>query len=275
MFKKLLIATAITLIPIAAIAWDQKPNQPLQSCAAQIPFGMPQLKKQNTTIECHTAYILQHDNVAKIPDWVAYTLTPEHAIGCVPRSNAFAADNILPKGERSEVKDYAGSGYDQGHLANDADMSWDKQVELESFLMSNMSPQTPAVNRGIWKVLETYVRAWAYDNNITYTIYAGNIYSDKSKTIGDDNVVVPDYLYKIVINDQTGEVQAYVFPNIQKNQGNDLTPFLTTVATIEQNTGIVFPLPKGADKNAKASAPWDVNLKKTSEAKKAACGSSE
>jgi len=237
--------------------------------------GMPSLGKPSTVIECHTAYILQHDNVAKIPDWVAYTLTPPHAIGCVARSNAFAADAILPKGQRSEVKDYSGSGYDQGHLANDADMSWDQQVELESFLMSNMSPQTPATNRGIWKVLETYVRAWAYGNNTTYTIYAGNIYGANSKTIGDDKVVVPDYLYKIVINDQTGDVQAYSFPNIASNQGSDIKPFLTTVAAIEQSTGISFPLPKGANKNAKASAPWPVDLKKTADAKKAACGSSD
>ena len=274
MIKRFIFAAAFFLLPFTVLAWDQKPNMPIQACAAQMPWGVPQLNKPNTLIECHTAYAVQHDEVAKIPDWVAYTLTPPHAIGCVPRSNAFAADNILPKGQRSEVKDYAGSGYDQGHLANDADMSWDQQVELESFLMSNMSPQTPATNRGIWKVLETYVRAWAYGNNTAYTVYAGNIYGANSKTIGDDHVVVPDYLYKIVINDTTNEVQAYAFPNSTANQGNDISKFLTSVAVIEQNTGISFPVPQGTDKSAKAAAPWPVDLKKTADAKKAACGNS-
>jgi len=271
MIKRLVLAAAVFLTPLAAFAWDQKPNQPVAACAAQVPYGAPTLTKPNTVVECHTAYILQHDNAAKIPAWVAYTLTPQHAIGCVARSNAFVADAILPKGQRSELNDYAKSGFDQGHLANDAEMSWDQQVEYESFLMSNMSPQYPALNRGIWKLLESYVRAWSYGNNTSYTVYAGDIYTASSKTIGDDKVVVPDALYKIVINDTTKEVQAYRFANITANQGNDLTPMLTTVAALEKETGITFPVPPGTDKNKKAAAPWPVDLKKTADAKKAQC----
>ena len=181
MFKQLL-ASIILLWPGYTLAWEQKPLLPVETCEEQLPYGIPQLTKLNTTIECHTAYILQHDNIAKIPNWVAYTLTPEHAIGCVARSNQFAADDALPKDQRSEPKDYSNSGFDKGHLANNADMSWDKQVEFESFLMSNMSPQFPNLNRSTWKELESAVRAWVFDNNVSYTIYAGNIYSASSKT---------------------------------------------------------------------------------------------
>ena len=259
------------LLPMPAFAWDQKPLLPPSVCSIQIPYGMPQLTNPNTTIECHSAYILQHDNTAKIPTWVAYTLTPQHAIGCIPRSNGFEVDSALPKGQRSDPKDYTGSGYDKGHLANNDDMSWDQQVEFESFLMSNMSPQTPALNRGIWKILESDVRAWAFDNNTSYTIYAGNIYSAISKTIGENKVVVPDSLYKIIINNKTEEILAFIFPNKTTDQGHDLTPFLTTVNTIEQATGIQFPLPDNANKNIKASAIWPVNLKLESGAKKNAC----
>ena len=273
MIKRLLLL--FFMLPLPALAWEQKPLLPPSFCSAQIPYGMPQLAKPNTTIECHTAYILQHDNDAKLPSWVAYTLTPQHAIGCVRRSNAFEADNALPKGQRSEPSDYVGSGYDKGHLANNEDMSWDQQVEFESFLMSNMSAQTPATNRGIWKILETDVRAWVFDNNTPFTIYAGNIYSADGKTIGNNKVVVPDFLYKIIINNKTNEVQAYIFPNIATNQGTDITPFLTNVDIIEQKTGIHFPLPQGIDKTVKASSSWPVDLKTESGAKKSACGISK
>jgi len=268
--RKLLVALVLLIIPAAAVAWDQKPNQPITACAAQVPYGAPVLNKPNTVVECHSGYAVQHDNTAKIPAWVAYTLTPQHAIGCVPRTNAFAADAILGT-NGSKPSDYAGSGYDQGHLAPDGDMSWDTQVEYESFLMSNMSPQLPNLNRGIWKALESNVRAWAYGNGHNYTVYAGNIYTvGKSKTIGADNVVVPDFLYKIVIDANTKQVLAFTFPQVAA-QPIDLPAHLVSVTDIEKATGISFPMPAGVDKNFKAIAVWPVDLKKTADAKKAAC----
>jgi endonuclease G len=260
------------MIPISSFAWDQRPNQPIASCLAEIPYGMPIVgDPNNDVIECHTAYALAFNKVAKIPDWVAYTLTPEHAIGCLARHNLFVTDNILEPGKRSEPSDYVDSGYDKGHLANDADMSWNQQVQNESFLMSNISPQTPATNRGIWKVLETAVRAWTYDNNVPYTIYTGNIYTPDSNTIGDDKVVVPDYLYKIVINDNTKQIQAYIIPNSMADQGKDLKPFLTNIAEIEKATGITFPIPGNADKSTIASNPWPIDLRKLDGDKKKLC----
>jgi len=256
-----------------AVAWDQKPNQPIAACAAQVPYGAPVLNKPNTVVLCHTAYAVQHDNAAKIPAWVAYTLTPQHAIGCVARTNAFVANNILGASS-AKPSDYAGTGYDQGHLAPDGDMSWDVQVEYESFLMSNMSPQLPNLNRGIWKSLESNVRAWAYGNNQPYTIYAGNIYTvGKSKTIGT-GVVVPDHLYKIVINNATKQVLAFTFPQVEK-QEIDLPKHLVSIASIEAATGISFTVPPGTDKTKPAAVVWPVDLKKTADAKKAQCKTSD
>ena len=255
----------------AALAWDQKPNQPISACSPQLPFGVPASNRPNTLLKCNTAYAVLHDNAAKVPVWVAYTLTPAHAIGCVARTNAFVADAALPKGQRAELTDYVKSGYDQGHLAPDGDMSWDTQVEFESFLMSNMSPQLPNLNRGIWKALESNVRAWAYGNGHNYTVYAGNIYTvGKSKTIGANAVVVPDYLYKIVIDDTTKQVLAFTFPQVDKQEIN-LPAHLVSIASIEAAVGVTFPVPPGVDKTKPATAVWPVDLKKTADAKKAQC----
>jgi len=238
--KKFLISLLL-LIPSFAFGADQQPPKPIASCAAQTPYGLPSTVAGHPVV-CRTAYVLEHDPVAKIPNWVAWTLTPDHAIGCVVRTDAFAADQSLPATARSTPQDYAGSGYDQGHLANDADMSWDPQVEHESFLMSNMSPQLPNVNRGTWKSLESASRAWVYSTKHPFTEYAGNIYSASSKTIGADKVVVPDSLFKIVIDDTTKKSYAFLFPN-QLGIDADFTKFQVTVADIEKATGTTFPVP--------------------------------
>jgi len=268
--KSILLSLIVMLVSVPAIAWDQKPNLPIEHCKDQTPFGLPSLPKANTTMECHTAYILQHDNVAKIPAWVAYTLTPPHAVGCVARTNAFTTDKILPQGSRSESSDYAGSGFDQGHLAPDGDMSWDAQVEYESFLMSNMSPQYPNCNRGIWKSLETNVRAWSFGMNHSFTVYAGNIYGANSKTIGENKVVVPEKLFKIIIDDETEDVLAFIIPNVEQ-QPIDLPSRLTSVLEVEKQTGITFPVPAGTDKSAVAKTIWPADFKKLTDTKRQTC----
>jgi len=239
--KKILVALFTLMSFNYVLAADQQPPKPVASCAAQIPYGQPSTVAGHPVI-CRTAYILEHDPVAKIPNWVAWTLTPDHAIGCIARTDAFAADQSLPAAARSTPQDYAASGYDQGHLANDADMSWDAQVEHESFLMSNMSPQLPNVNRGTWKSLESASRAWVYSTKHPFTEYAGNIYSASSKTIGADKVVVPDSLFKIVIDDTTKKSYAFLFPN-QVGIDADFSKFQVTVADIEKATGSTFPVP--------------------------------
>lgn len=255
----------------AALAGEARPNNPIASCVDELPFGVPTAQTQNTTLICREGYALQHDNAAKIALWAGWTLPPEETIGCNPREDAFAADKDLQAGSRAEPSDYAKSGYDKGHMVPDADMSWSKQTSIESFLMSNMSPQLPNLNRGAWKLLEAQTRAWSWSRQHSLTIYSGNIYTlGKSKTIGENKVVVPDALYKIIIDDITGEVLAFHFPNIDK-QPTDLKPRLTSVAEIEQLTGIVFPAPTGYDKAKVAADVWPGGQGEVMEAKKAAC----
>ena len=269
--KKLLVILLALLIPSLAYAWNQRPNQPDSVCAAFLPYGkITDTQKHDTTPLCRQGYFIMHDNAAKEPLWAAWDITPQHVNGCVARSNAFVADMALPADKRSTPSDYAASGYDQGHIANDAHQSWDQQVEYESFLMSNMSPQLPGLNRGIWKLLESSTGAWTFSRNHTLLIYAGNIYIvGKDKTIGVNKVTVPNKMWKIVIDEQTKEVFAFLFPQAE-NQGNDLTKVQVSVADVEAATGLVIPVPLNTDKKAKP-ALWPVDFKSVAENKKATC----
>jgi endonuclease G len=264
---KLLKAFLYSLVLISGFAYaaDQAPPRPTNACNTMIPFGLPSAKTGETVV-CRGGYILEHNNSAKIPGWVAWALTPDHVISCLPRDDAFAADQFLGASS-AKPSDYAGSGYDQGHLANNADMSYDATIARESFIMSNMSPQLPSVNRGTWKNLESAERAWVHSSKQTHAIVAGNIWSSGSKTIGAGKVIVPDSLYKILTNNVTKKSIAFIIPNIP-GTSPDFTKYQVTVAEIEKASGYTFHVPD--DKNVKNPIP-PVDLKKIADDKKNQC----
>ena len=256
----------------ASQAWDQIPPRAISACQVASPYGLPQSKTQGVAI-CRSAYATFVDMSAKIPVWVEYTLDPKNAIGCVARSNAFAPDASLPKGQRAELADYAKSGFDIGHNAPDGDMSFNDVSEHESFILSNMSPQYPSTNRGDWKLLESSVRGWAYERNHLMLVYAGNVYGPDDKTIGADKVVIPHALYKVVVDTVTNEMAGWVIPNVSANGGNDLTKYREKIADISSTTGVSFPLPKNGVELA-TGKEWSVDFGAFTKAKKAKCGGS-
>ena len=270
--KKLFAVISLVLMPVCSLA-QQAPPRPIQECASQVPWGWPQIQLPSGTGICRQAYVLLHDNEARIPAWVAYTLSPSHALGCVTRSNAFAADASLPDNARSEPKDFVGTGYDIGHQAPNGDMSWDPKVERESFILSNMIPQAPSFNRGIWKLLETSIRSWATDLGHTYTIYVGPIYNSADRRIGANRVVVPHGFYKIVVSNTTHQYAGWAFPHQSPypNLGKDLTKFRASVASIQTLTGIQFALPSGGTELG-VGQEWPVNYGKLTLSKRSVCG---
>jgi len=80
--------------------------------------------------------------------------------------NEYREDIELPSEIRSTLDDYASSGYDRGHMCPGGDCNWDDEGRDETFLLSNMCPQNPNLNRGDWKEIEIACRKWAkqYDN---------------------------------------------------------------------------------------------------------------
>jgi len=265
---KFLLSIALAVSAISAQAWTQRAPQDPQTCKVHAPYGFPQTAGVQPI--CRQAYLVGYDAAAKLPKYVTYELLPQNALGCVARTNAFVADQSVANGPRPD--DYAGTGYDKGHMSPDGDLSWDVQVEFESFLMTNMSPQHGSLNRGIWKLLETSVRGWAVQLNQPYTIYVGGVYNAQDPRIGS-GVVVPHGFYKIVINNKTNEIAGWAFPHVKPyvNLGNDLTKFRLPVAQIETAAGVKFAYPAGA-KEVQPGKEWPVDFGKLTNAKRAKCG---
>lgn len=267
--KKIILSVLLAVSAVSSFAWDQRAPLPPQSCQVHSPYGFAATSRQAQPI-CREAYLVAYDAPVRIPVYVAYTLLPQNALGCFPRTNAFVADQSVPNGATSA--DYAGTGYDKGHAAPDGDLSWSQIVEYESFLMTNMYPQHGSLNRGIWKLLETSVRGWAVQRNQPYTIYVGALYGAGDEYIANGRIIVPHGYYKIVINNTTGEIAGWRFPHTKPyvNLGNDLTKFRVPVANIMQEAGVKYAFPANA-KELAPGAEWAVDFGALTNAKRAKC----
>ena len=257
----------LMLVSLSAQAWEQRQPLPVQQCQVHSPYGFADTQRPAQPI-CREGYLVAYDAPVKIPVYVAYTLQPQNALGCFPRTNAFVADQSVQGGARPD--DYAGTGYDKGHAAPDGDLSYNQMVEYESFLMTNMYPQHGSLNRGIWKLLETSVRGWAVQTNQSYTVYVGAMYG-----AGDESfkgIIIPHGYYKVVINNQTGEVAGWRFPHTKPyvNLGNDLTKFRVPVAQLQQEAGVRFKFPGNA-RELNPGQEWPVDFGALTNAKRAKC----
>lgn len=238
------------------------------SCVHAAPYGVPHIPLVNSQIICRQGLVLQHDHVARIPVWVSYTLNRNQTLACAARLDRFEPDPQLLPHQRAEVSDYRRSGFDQGHMAPNADQSWDPQVQRESFYLSNVTPQLPSLNRGLWRELEAIVRAWAYERQ-SVTIYVGPVYDRiQNQTIGRNRVVVPHAFFKIIIDNQSGEYQAFWFRH-DAQQPAHVHEVRSTLQHVQYATRIQFPLPAHAQESVQT---WRYDTRTHARARQKACG---
>lgn len=186
----------------------------------------------------HTAYTLSYNEKHEQANWVAYQLSNENTIKIVERNNKFLPDPKVKTGSATDA-DYQASGYDRGHLAPAADMGWSEITMNESFYYSNMSPQEPVFNRGIWKRMEELIRNWAIEYNLVYVV-TGPVLEDNLKTIGANNVSVPKKYYKVILDytDQNKKGIGFLINNEASNL--KLENFAVSIDSVQKITGIDF-----------------------------------
>jgi endonuclease G len=201
-------------------------------------FGLP-ISGGNCELVKHQAYTICYGEEWEQPLWVAYQLTADNLRGTAERENDFRPDPDVSTGSATP-DDYRGSGYDRGHLAPAADFKKSPDLMSESFFMSNMSPQAPDFNRGIWETLESRVRVWARRDKMLY-IVTGPVLKKGLPTIGRRNqVAIPEQYYKVVLFLRYPEARAIAF--LMRNEGSELAlkSFVVSVDQVESVTGIDF-----------------------------------
>jgi len=226
---------------LAVVGWDN------------LDYGVP--GTNGVVVLEREGYACGFDTNALQPRWVSYRLTKAEIdkrfrIG---RTNDFREDPLLPHGTVT-LDDYRGSGYDRGHLAPAADMGWASNIVSESFFLSNMSPQRPEFNRGIWKDLEHWVREGVERRGSVF-VYSGPVWkmswsdelelesgrTNSLKRIGRHGVVVPEGYFKVLLSEGTNDCLraiGFLLPN--RGSTNSLASFAVPVSAVEAATGLDF-----------------------------------
>jgi len=186
----------------------------------------------------HEGYSLSYAEAYEQAEWVAYELKREHLSRTNFKRPYFEIDQAV-KTKAAHWRNYKQSGYDRGHLCPAADRKYSKDAHDETFLTSNISPQTHEFNSGIWNSLEQKVRYWSkkYDGVFVIT---GGVLKGKLKTIGEERVAVPNYFYKILMDYNNGTPKMIAFLMAHENSKQPLHDFVVSVDEIEQLTGIDF-----------------------------------
>ncbi|MBT3421809.1 MAG: DNA/RNA non-specific endonuclease [Bacteroidetes bacterium] len=177
------------------------------------------------------AFDLSYNERHEQANWVMYVLTKEELLGTEKRKDNFRTDPKILTGSAS-LKDYKSSGYDRGHLAPAADMKWSKEVMSESFFMSNMSPQKPYFNRGVWKKLEEHVRKLVLQND-SILVITGPVFKDNIEIIGENEVTVPGYYFKVLVDLTWPDNKAIAYLLKNEKSSENLTTFEITIDSLE------------------------------------------
>ena len=193
-------------------------------------FGNPSdATDDEITNECNfllekQGYTVSYNNNTLCPNWVAWHLTKDD-LGESTRSDKFISDKSLPQKWYAVKKNdyqFPAYGFDRGHVCPSADRTSSNEMNQETFLMTNMIPQSPDCNRIVWKDLESYERELVMQGNELY-IFAGGY--------GTGGIGNRGYFEKIIIN--------------QKNDNDENKKYTLNVP--EFCWKIILVLPEGDD----------------------------
>jgi endonuclease G, mitochondrial len=223
----------ILIISIYFTLWNDVFSQKIAN------LEIPQINSSDIVVH-HSGFSLDFSAFYKQSIWVAYELTKQKTNSIVERINKFSNDpDIYCSMETNN--DYSHSGFDKGHLAPAADMCWSLKSMNESFYYSNICPQVPGFNRGIWKCLEELVRNWAIEYNSVY-IVTGPVLTHGLTSIGN-KIAIPKYFYKVVLDYQKSQSKGigFIMPNSPSSK--PLKYYAVSIDSVERFTGInFFPL---------------------------------
>lgn len=196
----------------------------------------------------YSQFTLSYNEEHEQAEWVAYKLTKQEVAMKQDRCNCFKSDKKVNNKSASK-SDYSSSGFDLGHLSPASDNNMSMLANKQSFLMSNISPQLPSFNRGIWKTLEKWTSQQAISDSVIY-IVTGPVFVNNLGTLGKNNVTIPGYFYKIVLKQKDSKTLSIAFLIPQIGSIGEIQDYIVTVNTIETITGIdFFPQLKNSKEN--------------------------
>lgn len=203
-------------------------------------------------------YSLSYNPESRQPNWVMWQLTGEHVMNRKEGIwNEYRADLELDSAIRATLEDYSNSGYDRGHMCPGGDCNWDDMGRDETYVLSNMCPQNPELNRGDWKEIENACRKWAEKYGNIY-IVCGPIFfkSQEHERIGRNQIPVPEAFFKVVLCVESPSPKGigFICRNTDGNRKKDF--YVNSIRQVERVTGYrFFPQVEDSIKNM----VWDMD----------------
>lgn len=186
----------------------------------------------------HEYYTLSYNEKFEQAEWVCYELKTSYVVNSNFERPYFIEDPKVITGS-ADWRNYKKSGYDKGHLCPAGDMEFNRNAYNDTFFTSNISPQNHDFNAGIWNRLEGKTRYWATKYDGIYVV-TGGVLQASLKTIGKEKVLVPNYFYKILLDDSNGKYKMIAFLVPNEKSDKPLYDFVVSVDSIEKMTGIDF-----------------------------------
>jgi len=213
-------------------------------CSHLTVNGTPEYTAQQGDQEiCHANYAVIHRCGVKSPVAVFEHLTTEDISGPAKRKDNFHPDVAVSPQCSATLADYAtvGKTHDRGHLSPAANNTQNADVMSESFDLSNMIAQEASNNRSTWRYLELEERKLISAPGTDYYIISGSIFDPGYKVTGN-GLGIPTRLYKIIIEKNTMDIKAYLFPNHAIKPATDWQRFQVSLAEVEAATQMKFNL---------------------------------
>lgn len=160
------------------------------------------------------SYSVIYSPALRIPVNVQWTLSVAD-MGSSHREPSwrFQEDERVQK-PRATHDDYTHSGFDRGHMVPAADRSRCLSSMKQTFLMTNVCPQVPSLNRGAWKSLENACRQVAENGTPVRIVADAVFWPADTQRIGRNGVAVPHGFVKTVYCSHTDSIlYAKYFPN--------------------------------------------------------------
>ena len=238
LFKKPKLLLALPVIACCWYSYEYFVARP-----AMTYMGVPQTQTGFTShILRNHGFILEYSETLKNPLWVTYKVT-EKRFKNGKRPSRFDSDWRTLAAVTHD--DYTRSGFNRGHLAPNYVIAsrYGREAQLDTFKMSNISPQTPNLNQKSWQRLEELIAndfsKWHGD----FWVVTGPIFSASPKTIARSGVAIPEAFFKILVKPAhekaPAKALAFIFPQDAKPKASLMT-FLTTIDDIENKTHIDF-----------------------------------
>lgn len=200
-----------------------------------IPAPLPDSPEQ---IIRRKAYILSYNKETKIPNWVAWHLTSEHADGVYKRINTYTEDKDVPP-PRATDADFQGSVWTHGHMCPAGDNKWDMEAMRESNILTNICPQDGKLNTGVWNRIEKDCRIWAKKYGDVYIVCGPVLFNRKHETIGENRIVIPEAFFKVILRLKPDpKAIGYIIRNNDGSKKRD--QYINTIDEVERITGIDF-----------------------------------